>query len=556
MEQKRINLFEKLGLSKNLCQSIKRLGFTKPTQIQEESIPLIMQGKDVIGESATGSGKTLAFGCGVLENVVQGRGLQALILTPTRELAEQVRQSIVDLSYDNTLKIINVYGGVAINPQIKDLKRADVVIATPGRLKDHIQRRTVNLHNIRLLALDEADRMLDMGFIDDIEFILKHCAKERQTLFFSATFEPRVKQLAQKYMNNPEKVMAKNQVDPSKLSQCYYDISKGMKFSLLVHLLEQESSDLVMIFCNTRKTTDFVVENLKNQGIKSTAIHGGLTQNKRLNTIKRFNDGSVNILVCTDVAARGLHIDNVSHVYNYELPNDSKEYIHRIGRTARAGEDGQVINLLCDYDHDNFSRIIREYRDFKIDSMERPYLKRIDIIKPEENRRSFSRGSDRRGGRDNRRSFSGNRRSSSKRSNDSTSNNRDSPRSDSREGGFSRNRNRDSPRSDSREGGFSRNRNRDSPRSDSREGGFSRNRNRDSPRSDSREGGFSRNRNRDSPRSDSREGGFSRNRNARDSKPDFKSEFSESKTSFDKPKRGFDKRKKSFSRPRKDNFRN
>jgi len=373
--------FTELGLTKELEDTIARLGFEIPTEIQEKTIPSVVKGFDIIGESATGSGKTLAFGCGIIERVMPKQGLQALILTPTRELAEQVKEAIKRFSYNKKLKIITIYGGVSISPQIHDLRIAEVVIATPGRLLDHMQRGTINLSKVNLLVLDEADRMLDMGFIDDVENIIKQCPRERQTLFFSATISQRIRELANRYMKQPIKVMAKNQVDPSKLKQVYYDIHKSMKLSLLVHLLKKEQTGLVMVFCNTRKNTDFVVANLKANKIKAIAIHGGLSQNKRTRTINMFDNAKVSVLVCTDVAARGLDIENVSHVYNYDVPRDPNDYVHRIGRTARAGESGQVINLLCDYDYDNFSRVLRDYSDFTIQKMEKPYIEKIQTIR-------------------------------------------------------------------------------------------------------------------------------------------------------------------------------
>jgi len=393
-----MNLFEDLGLNPDLLTAIKKLGFTKPTQIQGTSIPHILLGKDVIGESATGSGKTLAFGCGILEHVVPGQGLQALILTPTRELAEQVRGAIGKLSSQKHLKIISVYGGVSINPQIFELTRADVVVATPGRLLDHLERRTVNLSKIKLLVVDEADRMFDMGFIDDVEQIIRVCPAKRQTLFFSATISSRVKELANKHMHNPIMATATKMVDPEKLKQVYYDVQKNLKLSLLIYLLQHERLGLVMVFCNTRSTTDFVVRNLRKNNVDAIAIHGGLSQNKRTRTMELFNRAKVEVLVCTEVAARGLHIENVSHIYNYDIPKDANDYIHRIGRTARAGESGKVINLLCDYDHDNFSRILNEYRTFKIEKIMTPQLPRVMIVRDDNFRRPQRTGFHREGG--------------------------------------------------------------------------------------------------------------------------------------------------------------
>jgi len=408
LNEVKMNVFEDFGLSHQLLTDIKKLGFDTPTQIQGKSIPHIIAGKDVIGESATGSGKTLAFGCGIIEKVIPGRGLQALILTPTRELTEQVKGSLRELSVQKHLKIISIYGGVSIEPQIHGLLKADVVVATPGRLLDHLERRTINTSKIKLLVLDEADRMFDMGFIDDVEKIIKTCPSKRQTLFFSATISSRVKKLADNHMINPTNVSATKMVDPSKLKQVYYDIPKNLKLSLILHLLRQETSSLVMVFCNTRRTVDFVVKNLKANKIDAISIHGGLTQNRRTKTIELFNKGKKCVLVCTDVAARGLHIENVSHIYNYELPNDPIDYVHRIGRTARVGKEGKVINLLSERDYDSFTRILDEYRDFSIEKTERPYLKRIFAIR-EDTRRNNSGRFKRNSGFRGRRNFRGRR---------------------------------------------------------------------------------------------------------------------------------------------------
>ncbi len=391
-----MNVFRDFGLNDQILTEIEKQGITNPTKIQDESIPYIIKGQDVIGESSTGSGKTLAFGCGIMEKVHPGKGLQALVLTPTRELAEQVRKSLYNLSSQN-LNVVSVYGGVSIENQVRDLYNADVTVATPGRLLDHLQRRTIDISKIKILVLDEADRMLDMGFIDDVEKIIRKCPKERQTLFFSATILPSIKKLAYKYMKDPKRISVNKYVDPSKLKQLYFDIPKNIKLSLLVHLLQNEKSNLVMVFCNTRRTTDFVVKNLKANSIDAIAIHGGLSQNKRTKTLNLFNKGKLSVLVCTDVAARGLHIDNVSHIYNYEIPSDPTDYIHRIGRTARAGEEGEVINLLCEIDYDNFSKVLRDNRDFKIEKKEVPRIRRISAIKennfrkPNRNFRRFPR---------------------------------------------------------------------------------------------------------------------------------------------------------------------
>jgi superfamily II DNA/RNA helicase len=378
--RKKMTTFNELDLNINLKKKIEKLGFTIPTQIQAETIPEIIKGRDILGESATGSGKTLAFGCGIIEKVKPKEGLQALIITPTRELAEQVKVAICELT--NELKVISIYGGVSISPQIKSLQTAEVIIATPGRLKDHMGRGTINTSKIKILVLDEADMMLDMGFIDDIKDIMKVIPKNKQTLLFSATVPQQIKHIVDSYLNNPIKVSAKKMVDPTKLTQLFYDVPKNLKFSLLVHLLKQDDSKLAMVFCNTRRSTDIIVKNLKNNKIEAIAIHGGFTQNKRDFALDNFKTGKSCVLVCTDVAARGLHIDNISHIYNYDLPNNPTDYVHRIGRTARAGEDGKAVNILCDLDHNNFRRILDQFREYEVIRTPLPELEKVFMHMP------------------------------------------------------------------------------------------------------------------------------------------------------------------------------
>ncbi len=386
-------VFKKLGIIDAILKSITEEKYEKPSKIQELSIPLILAGDDVIAESATGSGKTLAFGSGIIQHAERGKGIRALVLTPTRELAEQVKDMIKKLSKYKHLNIIAVYGGVSINPQIDVLRFADVVIGTPGRILDHLDRRTIKLDKVHILVLDEADRMLDMGFRDDVEQIIRECPTQRQTLLFSATISSDINHLIKKYMKDPVKVSVDIRVDPKKLRQIYYDVLDNMKFSLLVHLLKNETSDLAMIFCNTRRNVDFVANNLKSLGINALAIHGGFSQNKRSIVMKQFHSQKGLILVCTDVAARGLDIKNVSHIYNYDTPKASKEYIHRIGRTARAGKEGKIINLISSRDHDNYSRLLRE-NNLTIPKETLPTIERV-IIKWKEqerfNRREFKR---------------------------------------------------------------------------------------------------------------------------------------------------------------------
>jgi len=370
--------FKELGIEEPLLKVIEQMGFKEPTEIQEKAIPLVVQGKDIIAGSATGSGKTLAFGVGIVQSSQKNRGVQALVLTPTRELAEQVGGEMKKFSKNHALGIAIIYGGVSISPQIEKLKKAEVVVGTPGRILDHLQRGTIDLGGIKTLVLDEADRMLDMGFIDDIRKIISRCNRHRQTMLFSATIMPEIKRLADSYMKNPIKVSAVSYVDPRKLTQVYYNISEKLKFSLLVHLLKNEHSRLIMIFCNSRNSVDFVANNLRANGIAAQAIHAGFPQQKRTSIMEMFHSQKVNVLVCTDVAARGLDIKGVSHIYNYDIPKDSKQYIHRIGRTARAGKEGKAINLLSTRDYDNFDRVLRD-NDVNVKKMELPLIKSVHI---------------------------------------------------------------------------------------------------------------------------------------------------------------------------------
>ena len=355
-----IDRFRRLGIDEPILRAIEKEGFEEPSEIQQKATPLVLKGHDVIAGSATGSGKTLVFGAGLIHNTEPGKGIQSLILTPTRELAEQVTRSLRLFSRHKRLEVVSVYGGVSINPQIQSLGGADVVVGTPGRILDHLERRTIYLGNVNTLVLDEADRMLDMGFIEDVERIIMACPRERQTLLFSATITYSVSMLAEKYTRNPKSVSAEVYVDPDKLEQVYYDVDDMRKFSLLVDLLKNESSGLAMVFCNTRRNTDFVAKNLKINGIRAMAIHGGFSQEMRTRTMNEFHSGSIRVLVCTDVAARGLDIKGVSHIYNYDIPGESKDYVHRIGRTARAGGEGIVINILTPRDWESFRRITRD----------------------------------------------------------------------------------------------------------------------------------------------------------------------------------------------------
>jgi ATP-dependent RNA helicase DeaD len=370
--------FAKLGLSRELTDVLKQHGFSEPSEIQEKTIPLALSGRDIIGGSATGSGKTLAFASAILENLKKSNEIQALILTPTRELAEQVATSIRNFGKNKKLNVLAVYGGVRIESQMRKLSTTNILVGTPGRILDHINRRSLRLDKVEFLVLDEVDRMFDMGFRKDVEKIINECPRERQTMMFSATISQDIDYLAKKYTKNPVEVSVNSYVDPSKLKQIYYDVPDYQKFSLLVSLLKKENADLVMVFCNTRRNVDFITDNLIRAGIHAKAIHGGIDQKKRMNVLDEFHKKGLGVLVCTDVAARGLDIKGVTHVYNYEVPTDPKDYIHRIGRTARAGKDGKAIIILASRDYENFRYMMRS-GDLEIEQTDLPLIEPVGI---------------------------------------------------------------------------------------------------------------------------------------------------------------------------------
>ncbi len=349
-----------INLQPDIFKAVIDLGYSEWTEIQKKTIPLVQEGRDVIGQSYTGSGKTAAFGLPLLEKVKLGEGLQVLVVVPTRELCEQVTTEMRKFAKHKKTNIIAVYGGVGIEGQIHRLRTADVVVGTPGRLLDHTKRNTIKFGRVKTLVLDEADKMFEMGFIDDVKLIISNLPKERQTLLFSATISSEVHDIVKHYMKNPEKIKVQSYVDKGKMVQHYYSIQGRDKFSLLVHLLKTESPGLTIIFCATRRMVDGLSRNLFKQGIKAQALHGGLTQNRRKEALDSFHNKVSLVLVASDVAARGLDIKNVSHVINYDVPKSSQDYIHRIGRTARAGNEGKVISLISEQDHDNFRKVLED----------------------------------------------------------------------------------------------------------------------------------------------------------------------------------------------------
>lgn len=373
--------FEKLNINTKLKNKINEFGFKDLTTIQEKGIPEILKGKDVVGQAETGSGKTLTFVLPIINEIKHDRNLQALVLTPTRELCIQVTDVFKDFGKSLEIKTTSIFGGVNIAPQIKNISDSQIIVATPGRLLDHINRRTINLKNIRFLVLDETDKMLEMGFIEDVEKIIYNLSRDRQTLMFSATISEDVYKIARKHLKNPLIFRTKPFVDTDKLNQKYYDIyNQNDKFSLLVHLLKSSTPGLAIVFCATRKETDIVAKNLRRQGINASEIHGGMNQNKRLKSLDSLKRQKTDVLVATDVAARGLDIKGVSHVYNYDVPKTPKEYIHRIGRTARAGKNGDAVTLLTSRDHDNFRRVQND-KKLVIEQADFPPFKKVSFFR-------------------------------------------------------------------------------------------------------------------------------------------------------------------------------
>ncbi|MFM5464057.1 DEAD/DEAH box helicase [Aeromonas simiae] len=346
--------FRDLGLSPHLLRAIEELGYTSPTPIQQEAIPAVLAGKDVLGGARTGTGKTAGFALPMLNNLLlnHGRGrrqVRALILAPTRELAAQVGKQVDDYARHLPLRVLTVYGGVIIKPDIEAIKKGvDVLVATPGRVLDLLSQKALTFERLEVLVLDEADRMLDMGFIRDIERILRTLPSERQSLLFSATFNDEIKALAGELLHDPVLI----EVDPAnttadKVRQRVIRVDRERKRELLAHLIQSEQWQQALIFARTRHIADRLAKQLERDGLEATAIHGEKSQAVRNAAMEAFRRGELRILVATDIAARGLDIDQLEHVVNFEPPQSPEDYVHRIGRTGRAGRGGEAISLIC-----------------------------------------------------------------------------------------------------------------------------------------------------------------------------------------------------------------
>ena len=346
--------FSTLGLSAELLRAVSEKGYTQATPIQLQAIPVILEGKDILAGAQTGTGKTAGFTLPLLQRLNAQppgahRAIRSLILTPTRELAAQVEESVRTYGKYVPLKSTVVFGGVGIHPQIDTLRRGvDILVATPGRLLDHVGQRTVDLSHVEILVLDEADRMLDMGFIRDIRKILALLPKKRQNLLFSATFSDEIKQLADGLLNAPVMIeVERHKIAAELVSQVVHPVDRARKRELLAHLIHSQGWKQVLVFTRTKHGANRLADQLEDDGISTSAIHGNKSQSARTKALADFKKGEVRVLVATDIAARGLDIDQLPHVVNYELPNVPEDYVHRIGRTGRAGKEGQAVSLVC-----------------------------------------------------------------------------------------------------------------------------------------------------------------------------------------------------------------
>lgn len=341
--------FKEFGLSPELMKAVSKMGFEEATPIQAATIPLSLQNRDVIGQAQTGTGKTAAFGIPLIEKIdMNNDAVQAIVVAPTRELAIQVSEELYKIGSTKRVRVLPIYGGQDIERQIRALKKhPHIIVGTPGRVLDHIQRRTLRLQNVHTVVLDEADEMLNMGFVEDIEAILSHVPTERQTLLFSATMPEPIRRIAERFMQNPElvRVKAKEMTVPN-IEQYYIEIQEKKKFDTLTRLLDIQSPELAIVFGRTKRRVDELAEALNLRGYTAEGIHGDLSQAKRLSVLRKFKEGSIDILVATDVAARGLDISGVTHVYNFDIPQDPESYVHRIGRTGRAGKTGMAITFV------------------------------------------------------------------------------------------------------------------------------------------------------------------------------------------------------------------
>ncbi len=382
--------FDQLGLDASILQAVKNEGYTAPTPIQAQAIPAAMEGRDILAAAQTGTGKTAGFTLPMLHRLAEtskkpeSRKIRALVLTPTRELAHQVSDSVRAYGKNLRLRSAVIYGGVGIEPQKRALRQGvDIAIATPGRLLDLVRQRALDLSELEILVLDEADRMLDMGFIHDIRTIIDLAPKNRQTMLFSATFSPEIKRLASGLLQDPVTIeVARQQTTAANVTHKVHPVDRHRKQELLVHLIEDHGWKQVLVFTRTKRGADKLSRHLQQAGIRSDAIHGDKSQNARAKALKAFKHRRVQVLVATDVAARGIDIADLPHVVNYELPNVAEDYVHRIGRTGRAGNKGEAHSLVC-VDEKQLLRNIERFIKKPIDTHHTEGFEPDPSIRPE-----------------------------------------------------------------------------------------------------------------------------------------------------------------------------
>lgn len=372
--------FKDLALKEEILKAIDDMGFENPSEIQEKAIPFLLEGHDVIGQAQTGTGKTLAFGIPVLNNLESVKGeIKSIILTPTRELAIQVNNELTRVSKYTKFKLLPVYGGEPIERQIKSIKRGvDIIVGTPGRILDLMKRNILKLGSIQFLVMDEADEMLNMGFIEDIENIVKACPENRQTMLLSATMPAGIKKLATKYMKPEVKSISilKKTITVSSVSQYYFQIKGKERFEALCRLIDVDNPATSIIFCKTKRGVDELVDSMKVRGYNVDGMHGDMNQNQRMNTLKKFKNGNLRFLVATDVAARGIDVENITHVINYDLPQDAESYVHRIGRTGRANKQGTAYTFITSREYKNLKQIEKITKG-KIEKRDIPTMQEI-----------------------------------------------------------------------------------------------------------------------------------------------------------------------------------
>ncbi|MDU5100355.1 MAG: DEAD/DEAH box helicase [Peptoniphilus grossensis] len=368
--------FNELNLSREVLQAIEEMGFVNPSEVQEGTIPEILDGHDLLAQAQTGTGKTASFGIPMIEKIQDNNyeTLQGLVLVPTRELARQVSEELQKLSKHKTfIRVLAIYGGADMGKQLRELKRgASIVVGTPGRIMDHMKRKTIDLSDLKFLVLDEADEMFDMGFRDDMKTIIEKTNDDRQTLFFSATFDNEIKEFSKLYQKSPKKVIIeKKELTAEKIKQYYLELNRNMKTEILNRLILIHKPKKSIIFCNTKRMVENLEEEIAQKGYKVDSLHGDMRQSSRDNVMKKFRNGTIDVLIATDVAARGLDVSDIDIVFNYDLPQKAEYYVHRIGRTARAGKKGLSFTFVTSRDYPKF-REIEKYANIKMERIDLP----------------------------------------------------------------------------------------------------------------------------------------------------------------------------------------